>query len=151
MDGPRLIRGLRIAWSVWWGILCVLLIVLWVRSFWRIDIVGVWNGYAVDSIPGTIGIDSNENDYGWRTISIEDLKDAKPILPSPVWGTFRLQVNPAYSVFSIPYWFATLLAASFDISAYRIPLRSQFSLRALLIATTLVALVLATAASLRLC
>ena len=25
MNRPRLIRGLRIAWSVWWGILCVLL------------------------------------------------------------------------------------------------------------------------------
>src|SRR5262245_50074032 len=28
---------LRMAWSVWWGILCVLLVVLWVRSNWRID------------------------------------------------------------------------------------------------------------------
>jgi hypothetical protein len=26
MNRPRLIRGLRIAWSVWWGILCVLLV-----------------------------------------------------------------------------------------------------------------------------
>ena len=33
MNRPRLIRGLRIAWSVWWGILCVLLVVLWVRSY----------------------------------------------------------------------------------------------------------------------
>ena len=37
MNRPRLIRGLRIAWSVWWGILCVLLIVLWVRSYWWVD------------------------------------------------------------------------------------------------------------------
>ena len=28
-------RKLRIAWSVGWGIACVLLIVLWVRSYWR--------------------------------------------------------------------------------------------------------------------
>ena len=27
-------RKLRIAWSVVWGIACVLLIVLWVRSYW---------------------------------------------------------------------------------------------------------------------
>src|SRR5262245_33385774 len=33
MDCPNLIRGLRIAWSVCWGILCVLLVVLWVRSY----------------------------------------------------------------------------------------------------------------------
>src|SRR5262245_40774927 len=41
MDRPRLIRGLRIAWSVWWGILCVLLVVLWVRSYWWRDEFGV--------------------------------------------------------------------------------------------------------------
>jgi hypothetical protein len=28
-------RKLRIAWSVFWGIACVLLIVLWVRSYSR--------------------------------------------------------------------------------------------------------------------
>ena len=37
MDRPRLIRGLRIAWSVVCGILGVLLIVLWVRSYWRVE------------------------------------------------------------------------------------------------------------------
>src|SRR5918995_3829478 len=30
---------LRIAWSVGWGLLCLLLIVLWVRSYW-------WNDFA---------------------------------------------------------------------------------------------------------
>src|SRR5262245_40931623 len=37
MDRPRLIRGLRIAWSVAGWILCVLLIALWVRSYWWAD------------------------------------------------------------------------------------------------------------------
>ena len=32
-------RKLRIAWSVGWGIACVLLIVLWVRSYWYKDTV----------------------------------------------------------------------------------------------------------------
>ena len=30
-------RNLRIAWSVGWGVLAVLLCVLWVRSYWRFD------------------------------------------------------------------------------------------------------------------
>jgi hypothetical protein len=30
-------RKLRIAWSVAWGIVAVLLVVLWVRSYWRMD------------------------------------------------------------------------------------------------------------------
>src|SRR5262245_33160314 len=37
MSRPRLIRGLGIAWSVWWGIVCVLLVVLWVRSYYYCD------------------------------------------------------------------------------------------------------------------
>jgi hypothetical protein len=31
-------RKLRIVWSVGWGIACVLLIALWVRSYWRMDV-----------------------------------------------------------------------------------------------------------------
>src|SRR5262245_33628800 len=34
MERTKLVRGLRIAWSVWCGILCVLLVLLWVRSYW---------------------------------------------------------------------------------------------------------------------
>jgi hypothetical protein len=30
-------RKLRIAWSVAWGLLAVLLVVLWVRSYWHQD------------------------------------------------------------------------------------------------------------------
>src|SRR5262245_30694970 len=30
-------RKLRIAWSVLWGVAAVLLIVLWVRSYWRTE------------------------------------------------------------------------------------------------------------------
>ena len=32
-------RKLRIAWSVVWGIATVLLIVLWVRSYWKAEAV----------------------------------------------------------------------------------------------------------------
>ena len=31
MNRPRLIRGLRIAWTAWWGILCVLLVEACIR------------------------------------------------------------------------------------------------------------------------
>jgi hypothetical protein len=35
-------RKLRIAWSVACGILCLLLIVLWVRSYWSSDLYLYW-------------------------------------------------------------------------------------------------------------
>ena len=38
-------RKLRIAWSVMCGIACVLLIVLWVRSYW-------WQDFAIATLPG---------------------------------------------------------------------------------------------------
>ena len=34
-------RKLRIAWSVAWGLLAVLLFVLWVRSYWWSEYVAV--------------------------------------------------------------------------------------------------------------
>ena len=33
-------RKLRIAWLVAWGVACVLLVVLWVRSYWREEDIG---------------------------------------------------------------------------------------------------------------
>src|SRR3954471_12860921 len=32
-------RRLRIAWTAFWGLACVLLIVLWVRSYYRWDMI----------------------------------------------------------------------------------------------------------------
>jgi hypothetical protein len=32
-------RKLRIAWSVAWGVIAVLLVALWVRSYWRCDVL----------------------------------------------------------------------------------------------------------------
>src|SRR5262245_26842294 len=39
MDRGRVIGGLRIAWSVGFGVLCLLLIALWVRSYYTKDIL----------------------------------------------------------------------------------------------------------------
>src|SRR5262245_34023427 len=58
MIRPRLIRGLRIAWSAWWGVLCVLLLVLWVRSFpsrtWKELFVTRTSSWEFHSFDGTL-------------------------------------------------------------------------------------------------
>ena len=49
-------RTLRIAWSILCGFVCVLLIAVWVRSFWSADHVAyVWEGdlYLVESACGS--------------------------------------------------------------------------------------------------
>src|SRR4051794_21664600 len=42
MNRPRLLRGLRITWTAICGIACILLIGLWVRSYWWIE----WYGHS---------------------------------------------------------------------------------------------------------
>jgi hypothetical protein len=51
----RRFRKLRIAWSVGWGVVCLLLIALWVRSYWWTD--SIWRytptgGTRIDSLYG---------------------------------------------------------------------------------------------------
>jgi hypothetical protein len=40
LNSPLKSEKLRIAWSVCWALACVLLIVLWVRSYWWFDDLG---------------------------------------------------------------------------------------------------------------
>jgi hypothetical protein len=37
MERRRVFRGLRIAWSVVFGLLNILAILMWVRSYWSFD------------------------------------------------------------------------------------------------------------------
>ena len=70
-------RKLRIAWSVVWGLATVLLIVLWVRSLWEIDIYGNQlsdvNGFTLLSRNGAIycaiGRSMMDLEITWRFIS----------------------------------------------------------------------------------
>src|SRR5262245_13369636 len=78
MERTTVFRGLRIAWSVVFGILCVPLIGLWVRSYSVWDIVwrsntGLGPEYSIHSIGGRIKyafahgpIVIRQDDLGWR-------------------------------------------------------------------------------------
>jgi hypothetical protein len=146
-------RKLHIAFSATCLIACVLLIALWVRSYWWMEQVSlphihtqtVQVGYGCGDIAISV-IDSElvPNDSGsvpnvhlatdeWlRLLSLDSLES-----PSQVWGAV-MHGNGGFTVF-IPFWFFVLVA--FGIST--VPwLRWRFSLRTLLITTTLVAVVL---------
>src|SRR5262245_49064069 len=118
MDRPRLLRGLRIAWSVMCGILCVLLVVLWVRSYWWIDgmggpVFGVFH-YGMGSMPGTAGIGiSKDLTTGWVFASqpadewwllVQEM-DSLPY-SSRVWGGFICESGTV----AAPYWCLILLS-----------------------------------------
>jgi hypothetical protein len=148
--GAMRFRKLRIAWSVWWGVASMLLCVLWVRSYWRWESVQ-WgwgtpvhqsvncfsqNGivkFAYTDIRGTPEMQLTK--WGVRAYPVEGA-----ILISTIRHQFLgfgyFDDRPTYFV---PYWFLASLAGILSIlpwAAYR------FSLRTLLIATTLVAVAL---------
>jgi hypothetical protein len=139
MNRPRLIRGLRIAWSMWWGIVCVLLVVLWVHSYVSLDSISFYRGReAIQfasrngrvfvfpftlSTPHVIGCDVNSGSTDAET----DLLISE------------LRINRHDYQWVAPYW---LLTAISGITAVLPWIRRRFSLRTLLIATTLIAVVL---------
>ena len=89
-------RHLRIAVSIFFGVLCATYCVLWVMDRWRFDGIG--------------------------------------------GGQITYSPAPGATIVVLPYWCIALIAGMFAIRPWRGPL--QFSLRTLLIATTLVAVVL---------
>jgi hypothetical protein len=137
-------RKLRIAWSVACGIACVLLIAFWVRSYWWVDQVFVpvtkSTYFVVGSIPNAFGIGfgvkSPTVTQAWLTNrTAEWITIGEPHDRSFYLTFFRLQGAGVM----MPYWCGVLLSAALAAVPW-MPWR--FSLRTLLIATTLVALVL---------
>jgi hypothetical protein len=138
-------RKLRIAWSVGWGLACVLLIVLWVRS-----------GRLEDRFSGNVAargfrLYSSHGCVVWYTTTMNGAVQNYPWqfnVGSGYWlseSDSRVSTIPRFhngspeSWLTVPYW-AIVSSALFVTT---LPwLRWRYSLRTLLIATTLVAVVL---------
>lgn len=140
-------RKLRIAWLVFWGVAAVLLFALWVRSYWRVD--KIWwptaanNSWAVGTFRGrtlvTVGGNyRGPNELQWALSRGGD--EALTDRSKPIYG---FSFGPRY--YSMPIWFPALLAvtlAAIPSAIKAVPWSNRFSLRTLIIATTLVAVVL---------
>jgi hypothetical protein len=146
--GRRWAWRLRIAFSAVCGIVCLLLIVLWVRSYsWGDTISG---DYQDDSF-------SLESEFGEIFVAFPNQWHLT--LP-PEWEYRRKEADESYTdsftpffyidvdggwCFILPYWIPTTLlgfAAAITAIPRHIWLRSRFSLRTLLIAITILALAL---------
>jgi hypothetical protein len=145
-------RKLRITFSATCLIACMLLIVLWVRSYWVFNTVQYLaagsQGYGIVSDRGRLTIDKFDlpqnrvnryyNDSRWF-VRHESTGEWPPA------SNWRIvdQASPYRATkVTVPYWFPLLLAAAISAIALRIPRPRRFSLRTLLIATMLVALLL---------
>jgi hypothetical protein len=138
-------RKLRIAWSMFWGLACVLLMVLWVRSYYRYD-SGTWHngwGALIDSEGGRLAIATFRSGDLSRPMGTGFYLESDP-RESVWWGNSTFCFGVETGDFDLPFYFVPYwLPFSIVALCAAIPwLRWRFSLRTLLIATTLVAVVL---------
>jgi hypothetical protein len=135
-------RKLRIAWSVAWGIASILLCVLWVRSYRWVDVIAVQQSsqrvVGIGSCNASIMIGaSSDETFPLGTWLVEP--NLKPVKYLP-W--FEASFHSVSSEIYVPDWPLIVLTASVAVAPWIRHLRWRFSLRTLLIATTLVAMVL---------
>jgi hypothetical protein len=140
-------RKLRIAWSVVWGVVAVLLIALWLRSCWITDAVTVPVGSRTlifGSLPGECGAEIFKGTgpgLQWNSRDTDqaraDIPKTKPNLMAGVWGRFAYIYERGPGVI-VPDWFLIGVAAALSAAPW-IRWPNRFSLRTLLITTTLVA------------
>ena len=136
---PMRYRKLRITWTAICLIACVLLIALWVRSYWWLDKVSFPTSTTIaTSYRGTLDAtsDAKKMHTAWSgsvSISAKDIPAC--VAPGPSWHFSSTLGNTSVG---FPYWFAVVVFASLATA----PWLRRFSLRTLLIATALVAVVL---------
>ncbi|MGD9632267.1 MAG: hypothetical protein AB7G28_25850 [Pirellulales bacterium] len=144
-------RKLRIAVSVFFGLLTVALCVLWVRSYWRVDALEAnvaFYIFGVSSAVGEIEIGYEEFFFG-----VDFSFSSTPIVPEVnkfLWfGWDGKSKFPTFGfgfdglTLTLPIWFLALICAACAVTIWRsTDASTRFSRRTLLIATTLVAVVL---------
>jgi hypothetical protein len=161
MTRPRLLRLLRIAFSAVCGIVCLLLIGLWVRSSNYIDRV-TWHyskprAIQITTTPGRIlsykfvdqpilvpGNMGRKGSVKWE----EPLKSMRHFNAGPMLWSFGSVSGKDFAGVYVPFWVLVVLATVLAIAPWLKWFR-RFSLRTLLLATTLVAVVLGLAVAFR--
>ena len=138
-----MLKYLRIAVTALSLTACVLLIALWVRSYWVQDVVWGWFPF-----PGYLQINSSCGDI--KLIANAEKQEAMwqynsraPEARGWHWF-FKLEQHPRFGWWldiTIPHWSLLLALAGFTASLW-VSWSRRFSLRTLLIATTLVAVAL---------
>ena len=164
MDRPRILRLLRIALSASCGVACLLLIVLWVHSYWYRDLVmaqhPAWGDITVTSLQSKVSWivgrprpSRQKPRFEMRSIpialAIAEMEGMEPALPEGhSASSFTTERWRDSFGMVLPYWFLILCVLVLAAVPW-LPLSKRFSLRTLLIATTLIAVVLGLVVAMR--
>jgi hypothetical protein len=141
-------RKLRIAWSVGCLIACVLLIVLWMRSHWHEDTLTLRRTHTLTMVSLCGDVQLSQSGFACMFAPEVDTcldVSSSEILPERIrQGTSFDFVRGPYEAdleIDFPHWCPVLVVAALTASPW-VRWSERFSLRTLLIATTLVAVVL---------
>jgi hypothetical protein len=149
---PLRYRRLRIAMSVFFAVLTVALCVQWVRSYGvrkiRQGPIGK-HVLSIQSAQGELGIgfwDWPYKTFAWNMRTNADTESLWPTVKgespfSNLGIRWYRQSIPDMTLVVVPFWLPVSMAATIAVAPWIIHLR-RFSLRTMLIATTLVAVVL---------
>ena len=143
-------RKLRIAWSVFWAIVCVLLIGLWVRTYWSSDCFGFSPTLGIGTLKGEITIvHEASGPFFINTVMPGYHKEPPDSLTwsdntaLQKWTLSCVHEMNGLGFYCIGIRIYAIIILGLAIGAFSwIPFRWHFRLRTLLIATTLVAVVL---------
>jgi hypothetical protein len=134
-------RKLRIAWSVLLGVLAALLIALWVRSYWYIDIIEIRKpfpalalGSGLETTMVRIYREPIRSGWSFHTYSTRNQRKNEDAILG-----FSYELSEYDLSIFMPHWFVASFMGGFAVIGW---VSWRFSLRALLIATTLVAVLL---------
>lgn len=145
MDQQVIMRRVRITFSVFCGILCAILVLYWFVSY---DSFGHRRMNLATSVQLTLELYRGQSalvlsapgqqSFDWLLVDYPAQNENK----SPGIAGFAFLRSPTGGVFvAIPFWFSVLMAVIAGAAPW-LRWTYQFSLRTLLIATTLVAVVL---------
>jgi hypothetical protein len=135
-------RKLRIAWSVGWGLVCLVLVVLWIVSCWRL--IGAVYQHSrgrvvVAAAHGSIALGINR---GNTIVAPWQFQNEPIAAASDAWPrrSFKRFADSREGGVFLPIWFLLALSAAFGAIPW---VKWRFGLRTVFIATTLVAIALA--------
>jgi hypothetical protein len=144
-----MLRVFRIAFSAFFVAMSLLLIGLWVRSYWRCDIVegrsSAAEYFIFGSVRGFLFVAGKANFRSLCEITNWEFDSYPPDydgrLPEPLILGFHFKQSQLGTALMVRFWFPVLVTTAIAVGPW-IGWGRQFSLRTLLVATTLISALL---------